>query len=146
MTCRAQLVNLHHYGFINVYAPSGSEKAHERGVFFARDLFHAMSLHSSLKWCLAGDFNCLLSVLDVENGIGYGQKKCSQLSDLLRIKKLDDIFRVLYPYRQEFTFFRPNAAPSRLDRVYVCEELVSSTHSVQHIASLSDHCGVLVKY
>ena len=69
--CRAQLVVIGGHGFMNIYAPSGSNMINERATFFARDLFEAMSLNSGLSWWLAGDFNFVLSVLDVEDGVGY---------------------------------------------------------------------------
>ena len=45
---------------------------------------------------------------------------------------------------KEFTFFRTSCAPSRLDRLYLSHELLQEVISIQHVASLSDHCGVLL--
>ena len=57
-----------------------------------------------------------------------------------------DAFRILYPRNQEFTFFRPGCAASRLDRVYLSQTLLDKVDSIQHISSLSDHCGVLMGF
>ena len=84
--CRVQLALLGSYSILNIYAPSGSNKKVERGFFFAREVFQAFSLGSS-SWILGGDFNCVLGQMDIENGTGFNQKKCPQLSDLVSTKK-----------------------------------------------------------
>ena len=110
--CRVQHARLGSYSILNIYAPSGSDKKVERGFFFARDVFQALSIGSS-PWILGGDFNCVLEQIDIENGTGFSQKKCPQLSDLVASKNLRDIFRYRNPRTREFTFFRTNCAPSR---------------------------------
>ena len=117
--CRAQLALLGSVVIVNVYAPSGSDRKFERGSFFARDLFRAFSMNSTSKWIVGGDFNCVLKPIDIENGIGFNQKKCPQLLDLVNIKSLKDVFRHLHANKKEYTFFRTSCAPSRLDRFYV---------------------------
>ena len=116
--CRVQHALLGSFSILNIYAPSGSDKKVERGLFFARDVFQAFSIGSS-PWILGGDFNCVLEQLDIENGTGFNQKRCPQLSDILATKNLLDIFRHMHPRTKEFTFFRTNCAPSRLDRFYM---------------------------
>ena len=142
--CRAQVAYLEGFALLNVYAPSGSDKKYERGIFFSQDIFKALSLQPDSKWIVGGDFNCVLLPMDVENGTGFDQKKCPQLADLVRIKSLGDAFRSLNNNRREFTFFRTSAAPSRLDRFYVPVDLLAKVQSVYHVASLSDHCGVVM--
>ena len=141
--CRMQHALLGSHSIFNIYAPSGSDKRVERGFFFAREVFQAFSLGSS-SLILGGDFNCVLGPIDIENGTGFNQKKCPQLSDLVTIKNLQDIFRYVYPRTKEFTFFRTNCAPSRLDRFYLSHELLREVKLIKHVASLSDHCGVLL--
>ena len=58
---------------------------------------------------------------------------------------LCDVFRFKFPRREEFTFFRSGKAPSRLDRLYTSRGLLESLSVVRHVASLSDHCGVLME-
>ena len=143
--CRVQCAFIEGYALLNVYAPSGSDKKFERGSLFARDIFQAFSLHAASKWIFGGDFNCVLKQIDVENGTGFAQKRCPQLADLVKGKNIDDAFRYLHPDAKEYTFFRPCAAPSRLDRFYLSSDLLHRVASVEHVASLSDHCGVLLE-
>ena len=83
--CRVQLALLGSYSILNIYAPSGSDKKVERVFFFAREVFQAFSLGSS-SWILGGDLNCVLAPMDIENGTGFNQKKCPQLSELVTSK------------------------------------------------------------
>ena len=50
----------------------------------------------------------------------------------------------MHPRVKEFTFFRTNCAPSRLDRFYISHEHLKEVSLIEHVASLSDHCGVLL--
>ena len=143
--CRAQLATLGPYKLLNVYAPSGSDKKHERNVFFGQEIFTSLQLDLQANWILGGDYNCVLNALDIEGGVGFNQKKCPALEDLVRVVDLADIFRSQFPRKQEFSFFRASCAPSRLDRFYASAKLVSDVISVSHKASLSDHCGIMVR-
>ena len=145
VTCRAQLALLDGYVLLNLYAPSGSDKKYERGAFFSQELFRAFNLYPDAEWLVGGDFNCVLHRSDVENGTGFDQKKCPQLTDLVSIRRIQDVFRYKYPRCKEYTFFRTSAAPSRLDRFYIPESLLIDVLQVKHIASLSDHCGVFME-
>ena len=144
-TCKAQCAFLGPYAMLNIYAPSGSYRKYERGAFFSQEVFRALRLHPSSSWILGGDFNCVLKPIDIENGVGFLQKNCLQLSDLVKSINLADVFRSKYPGKQEFTFFRAQVAPSRLDRFYVSANLLGGLVEVSHIASLSDHCGTLME-
>ena len=86
----------------------------------------------------------MFQLLVCENDVGFHQKKCPQLSDLVSGMDFHDVFRALYPNKREFTFFRPNSAPSRLDKFYFPKQLIEKVTSVEHLASLSDHFGVHV--
>ena len=142
VSCRAQLAVLGPYMLLNVYAPSGSDKKHERSVFYGQDIFQAMSLSPDACWIIGGDFNCVLKSFDIEGGVGFTQKFCPSLKDLVRSQGLCDVFREKFPRREEFTFFRAGRAPSRLDKFFVSKRLGGSVSNVLHVASLSDHCGV----
>ena len=145
VTCRAQVAYMGEYALLNLYAPSGSDKRYERGVFFSQDVFRAFSLAPNSKWLVGGDFNCVLQPMDIDNATGFDQKNCPQLADLVRIKGLKDVFRCKKRNIKEYTFFRSSAAPSRLDRFYIPEELIMHVSQVEHISSLSDHCGVVME-
>ena len=142
VSCRAQIAVLGSYMLLNVYAPSGSDKKHERAVFFGQDLFQAMSLSPDAGWIIGGDFNCVLKSFDIEGGVGFNQKFCPALKDLVRSQGFCDVFREKFPRKEEFTFFRAGRAPSRLDKFFVSKRLVGGVSNIQHVASLSDHCGV----
>ena len=140
--CRAQVATLGSYMLLNIYAPSGSDKKHDRNVFFGQDIFTALGFNHNPTWVIGGDFNCVLQSVDIEGGVGFGQKFCPALKDLVRTSSLSDVFRVKYPRDEEFTFFRAGKAPSRLDRIYISSGLVDFVDAVSHEASLSDHCGI----
>ena len=142
VTCRVMIAFLGDIALLNVYAPSGSDKKHERAVFFSQTIFQTLNIHQASKWIVGGDFNCVLQRIDIENGVGFDIKNSPQLADLVKIKNFKDVYRSIYPNGREFTFFRSSAAPSRLDRLYVAGDLLSEVCSVKHLASLSDHCGV----
>ena len=65
------------------------------------------------------------------------------LKDLVSSHNLLDAFRISSPRVEEFTFFRPGKAPSRLDRFYVSQCFSSS--DARHVPSLSDHSAVILK-
>ena len=142
VVCRAQVALLGPYMLLNIYAPSGSDKKYERAKFIGQDIFRVLSLHSGASWILGGDWNCVLKTLDIEGGTGFSQKVCPALRDLVRSYNLCDVFRHEFPRKEEFTFFRAGKAPSRLDRFYLSRSLVEGLSGTQHVASLSDHCGV----
>ena len=140
--CRLQVATLGPYKLMNIYAPSGSDKKHERNVFFGQDIFEALHLDCQSRWVVGGDHNSVLKIIDVDGGVGFSHKRCPALEDLVKAAKFVDTFREKFPNKEEFTFFRAGCAPSRLDRFYISAEFMSEVHSVSHVASLSDHCGV----
>ena len=77
--CRAQVATLGCYRLLNLYAPSGSDKKHERNVFFGQDVLEALTLHHEAAWVIGGDFNCVLKSVDVEGGVGFSQKFLSRV-------------------------------------------------------------------
>ena len=144
VSCRCQILVLSNVAVVNIYAPSGSERRQERSTFFSYDVFHAISLFPQHSYVLGGDFNAILSPLDVEDGKGFSQKFCKSLKDLISGFQLVDAFRFKCPNKREYTFFRPGKAPSRLDKFFISRQLLENIN-VRHIASLSDHCAVLLK-
>ena len=138
--CRLQVATVGPYVIINLYAPSGSSKKHERNIFYSQDVFTALHLHKELSIVIGGDYNCLLQPEDVENGFGFTQKNCPALANLVNVAGLHDAFRLLYPFKNEFTFFRSGCSPSRLDRFYVSSNIKNAVINVNHITTLSDNC------
>ena len=91
--CRTQVASLGTYRLINIYAPSGSNKKEARAIFFGQEIFNVMQLNSGFPLVLGGDFNCCLNSVDIENGVGYYQKSCAALQDLVHVLHLVDAFR-----------------------------------------------------
>ena len=143
--CRLQIIVLSPYIVVNAYAPSGSTKRAERSIFFRQDVFRALSLFPQSVYILSGDFNCILSPRDVENGTGFNQKFCKDLKDLVFSFNLVDVFRKKFPDKEEFTFFRAGKSSSRLDRFYI-PSTYAEDFQIDHLASLSDHCAVLLTF
>ena len=85
LKCRIQVAFLNNYAFLNIYAPSGSGKRYERSIFYAVDLYRLFHLYKGYSWVMGGDYNAVLSHLDIENGTGFDQKKCPQLADIVNI-------------------------------------------------------------
>ena len=142
VSCRAQVATLGEYRLMNVYAPSGSDKKHERSLFFGEDIFQSLLSDSSGSWIMGGDFNAILGPMDVERGVGYDQKKFQAQADLVKTANVSDVFRVKHPTLQEFTFHRRGCASSRLDKFFICNNLLSHVQTINHVACLSDHFGV----
>ena len=91
--CRVQVATLGRYMLLNIYAPSGSDKKHERNVFFGQDVFTALGLNNNHTWVLGGDFNCVLKPIDIEGGFGFAQKFSPALKDLINSASMKDVFR-----------------------------------------------------
>ena len=136
--CRGQALKLGPYTFINVYAPSGSQNRNARREFFGQDIFRLIRGFSSASIpVLGGDFNSVLSVKDTERN--FADKQCPALKNLLDNFNYSDAYRSLYPDGEDYTFFRPNFASSRLDRFYLPQEMLRKIQSISHHASLGDH-------
>ena len=63
--CRLQVASLGSYKLLNIYAPSGSDRRHDRAVFFGQDVFQALQIDTQSQWVLGGDFNCVLETCDI---------------------------------------------------------------------------------
>ena len=87
---------------------------------------------------MAGDFNCETGPLDVEEN--YTTKKSIELLQLIQSQGLQDVFRDKNPLGQEYTFHRPGSSSSRLDRVYLTQDIVA----IVSFLMLSDHVAVEV--
>ena len=70
---------------LNIYAPSGSDKKHERNIFFGQEVFTALGLDNNQTWIIWGDYNCVLKPLDIEGGVGFPQEHVSCLLTLIVI-------------------------------------------------------------
>ena len=129
---RAQIALLGDYALLNLYAPSGSNRRSERATFYSQSIFSALETDTNSLVIFGGDFNCIVDPIDVENGLVFRQKFCPSLIDLIKVANLVDIFRHVHNKKQEFTFFRPGCASSRLHRLYVTSPLKHNIQNVRH--------------
>ena len=141
---RLQSLTIGDTTFINIYAPSGSNRRREREQLFATELFQTLATagQTTLPW-LAGDWNCLVE--ESQTTANFRDKRSPALSNLLRNYRYTDVFSHLHPGDREYTFHRRGVAQSRLDRVYCPPDREGATLSVVHIPGLSDHSGVLLE-
>ena len=144
VVCRSQILKIGQIVVINIYAPSGSTKRQERNFFFSQEIFRVFTLYPQSFYVLSGDFNSVLAPRDIENGIGFNQKNCPALKDLIFSFNLIDAFRAKFPDKEEFTFHRAGRAASRLDRFYI-PATYSGLINIHHMASLSDHYAVFLE-
>ena len=93
VSCRVQLVKIGYYAILNIYAPSGTDRKQERHILYSQEVFKALCFFPDSTFLIAGDHNCILSPIDVENGTGYNQKYCSSLKDLIKTFHFVDAFR-----------------------------------------------------
>ena len=83
------------YPVINVYPPAGTDNAPARRDFFGNQLFRSIRGLGKQLPIIGGDFNCVLSRVDIEGG-HFGNKKSNELQDIVREFNLQDSFRYLY--------------------------------------------------
>ena len=51
-----------------------------------------MHLDCQSQWVVGGDYNSVLKAIDVDRGVGFSQKRCPALEDLVKAAKLVDTF------------------------------------------------------
>ena len=144
--CRLQILIVDEkLPILNVYGPSGNDQKEARKDFYGTELFYAIQTHNELGLpIIGGDFNCIIS--DDDTLANASNKKCQKLEELLNSFGYSDVFRILYPGVQEFTWFRPGASPSRIDRFYVPQQFVNDIVAVTHEPSQSDHHKLKFKF
>ena len=122
--------------FVCAYAP---DDLRERKLFF-RDLYQYVFPASRIV--LAGDFNCVLRDVDTSCKSGANRVGGAELKEFLGDWDLTDLWVVFHGRATIFTWVGRGVG-SRLDRIYVSKDLVSSVSSVfVEPMGLSDHDGV----
>lgn len=122
-----------------VYAPN---RANERKVFFE---FLVPYFQCDRVVVVMGDFNCVCSPEDRASPRDYRDISAEVLTEALEQHFLEDVARArAIRDRLQFTYFQ-RASQSRLDRIYVSAEAISSTtdYSVTPLF-FTDHCLVSV--
>lgn len=126
------------FGFLNIYAPSGSNKRKEREDFFRMDLPYFLR-HLPRQYLLGGDFNCVLRPEDC-TGSYRPSASLQKLTTSLHMK--DALLCANQP--ATYTYVSGNSA-SRLDRFYLPQDLVHHVRSVETVPiCFSDHLAVIV--
>ena len=129
------------YPIVNIYPPAGSENGPGRRDIFRDSLFRVMRGLGGRLPILGGDWNCVISVKDIEGG-DYSKKKSQDLQDLIRDFNMTDCYRYLFPDGREYTWARKDMFRSRLDRFYIPTDLVTSLQDLSHHPFMSDHSYV----
>ncbi|RPD55590.1 DNase I-like protein, partial [Lentinus tigrinus ALCF2SS1-7] len=129
-----------------VYAPSESDTARQ-SFFRTIKTYYEMNTHMPRPDLMAGDFNNVEDVLDripVRESIEDSVSELDTLKSLLRLK-LTDGWRATFPTTKGYTFQRRTAL-SRLDRIYVTENLFRTARGWRIIEPdfRSDHSMVQV--
>ena len=144
---RIQLLEWSQYRFLNIYGPASNSRDFGTTVGSLRRNFFGMTLQSFLQSgplpILIGDWNCVLSPMDVEEN--FAGKNCKPLSELLNILEYKDGFRVLHPMTREYTWSKAECSSSRLDRVYIPSTSFIQLDEVLHHITLSDHKLLFVR-
>jgi len=136
----AQLVSVGALSFINIHAPT--EVIRQRETLFSSLQPHLAKPISPL---LVGDFNCLQHTTDRSTGLLEGHQRSPALATLLTAGEYVDSFRVLHPTARVFSFNRPGAPSSRLDRIYIPPLLESRPRVARYLPSTSDHLAYLLR-
>ena len=76
---------------INIYAPLGSARRHDRELFYSRELTYVLPVGTP-HIVLAGDFNCTLEQGDTTGTIN----RCRALTDLVNGQALQDAWQRLF--------------------------------------------------
>jgi endonuclease/exonuclease/phosphatase family metal-dependent hydrolase len=101
-----------------MYAPSGAEKRNERESFYNNDIT-TLLLSTHTETIFTGDFNCVLSNVDCTGQCNYSRA----LEKLIKVLDLTDVWEASQT-RPTYTRYT-SAGTSRLDRIYVTENLTN---------------------
>jgi exonuclease III len=124
---------------IIIYAPSGSEKKHEREEFYNGDVARLL-MHPSGNIVLAGGFNCVLTPSDCISSYNVSRALARLVSGL----DLVDVWN-MNQGRMIYTHYTAQRA-SRIDKIYLTRQLLTSKHGVLSIAAaFTDHLAVILR-
>ena len=124
---------------MNVCAPSEAEKKSEREGFYTHALPHLLPSTRS-EMLLAGDFNCVLGTNDRTGHNNYSRA----LASIVHALVLPDMWDASLS-RNGYTHYTPLAA-SRLDRIYVTNQLLSRKQGAETVATaFTDHFPVVLR-
>ena len=124
---------------INVYAPSGAEKRHERENFFTNELAYLLPTCPT-EILLAGDFNCLISPADCTGSPNLSKA----LASTIAVLALRDAWEQS-SQKHRYTHYT-NSGATRIDRIYIKNPLKKRKQGAETIiAPFSDHLAVVIR-
>jgi hypothetical protein len=124
---------------INIYAPSGTSKRHEREQFFNSELTYLLRTDYKHIIC-GGDFNCVLQPIDV---VGQFTRSYA-LVELIKGFDMRDAW-TQNPDRPSYTYYHATGA-SRIDRFYLTSDLSTKKTGIKILpAAFTDHCAVALR-
>ncbi|CAI6003849.1 unnamed protein product [Closterium sp. NIES-64] len=142
---RLNRTNIHldafHVTLLAVYFPADVT---DRKHFISRVLRPVVdAVHPGAHLLIVGDFNLVEDPLLDRTSKKGTSKENDFLYQRCSVLNVPDAFRVLHPYRREFTFYScANQSSSRIDRVLVSQSLLSHVEFASHIMPadpISDH-------
>jgi len=120
---------------INVYAPSGAEKRHERENFFTNELAYLLPTGPK-EILLAGDFKCVITPADCTGSPNLSKALSATLAGLPLHDAWEQASKLL-----QYT----NSGATRIDRIYLTDQLKTRKQGAETIiAPFSDHLAVAV--
>jgi hypothetical protein len=138
-TGRAMAATFRDILLVNIYAPSGTNRRHERELFFNSELTHLLRTNHKHIIC-GGDFNCVLQPIDV-----LGQfTRSYALAELIKGFDMRDAW-TQDPARPTYTYHHATGA-SRIDRFYLTPDLNTQKTGIKILpAAFTDHCAVALR-
>ncbi|CAI5977731.1 unnamed protein product [Closterium sp. NIES-65] len=130
-----------HVTLLAVYFPADVT---DRKHFISRVLGPVVdAVHPGAHLLIVGDFNLMEDPLLDRTSKKGTTKENDVLYQRCSVFNVSDAFRVLHPYRREFTFYScANQSSLRIDRVLVSQSLLSHVEFASHIMPadpISDH-------
>jgi exonuclease III len=130
---RAIAAEFQSHRMVNVYAPSGNNRRHERHSFFEEDIVYLLR-DIPHNFILAGDFNGVLDNVDCTGGF----QTCKALGTLLEKTNLLDTWKS--QRRKPICTHITHHSASRIDRIYITKKLAPEiTRTEVIVAPFTDH-------
>jgi hypothetical protein len=124
---------------INIYAPSGAEKRHDRETFFNSEV-PKLLLGTPSKTILGCDFNCVLNKADCTGNFNYSRA----LHIMVRGLDLTDMWE--QPVERKIYTHYTGRGASRLDRFYASRTMYTDKSGIETaLAAFTDHLAVIMR-
>lgn len=129
---------------LNIYAPATTPL--ERTQFYQRiNKYFEDNRHARRPLYMGGDFNMVEEGLDRSSGKDTTEHTANAFSALKMTLRMQDSYRLIDPDTRNWTFSTAQGEVwSRLDRIYICVDLIPYLHSatIEQTAVNSDHLMV----